>query len=196
MKKMIQRVGLTMIVLLMIQSTILLTSTQASEQTYVVQSGDTLYRISQQYGVPVHVIRDKNNIKNNLIYPGNRLIIPNAITATEKDLLARLVRAEAVGEPYAGKVAVAVVILNRADSSLFPNTVSQVINQPGQFTPVANGMINKPADPESIRAVNEALMLRGTGSGSLYFYNPKKTNNQWLRSKQVTIIIGNHTFAK
>lgn len=193
---MIQRVGLTMIVLLMIQSTILLTSTQASEQTYVVQSGDTLYRISQQYGVPVHVIRDKNNIKNNLIYPGNRLIIPNAITATEKDLLARLVRAEAVGEPYAGKVAVAVVILNRADSSLFPNTVSQVINQPGQFTPVANGMINKPADPESIRAVNEALMLRGTGSGSLYFYNPKKTNNQWLRSKQVTIIIGNHTFAK
>lgn len=195
-KKVIRKIIITCMMLITLQATVLLTGVHARDLTHIVQKGDTLYRIGQKYGASVRGIRAKNNLTSNIIYPGNRLIIPHAVTAAERDLLARLVQAEAVGEPYAGKVAVAVVVLNRVDSTLFPNTITQVIKQPGQFTPVTNGAIKKPASQESIRAVNEALTLRGTGNGSLYFYNPNKTSNKWLRSKQVTVKIGNHLFAK
>ena len=64
------------------------------------------------------------------------------------------------------------------------------------FTPVQNGTIHGAADAESIRAVNEALAFRGQGNGSLYFYNPKTSTSQWIFSREVTVRIGNHTFAK
>jgi N-acetylmuramoyl-L-alanine amidase len=114
--------------------------------------------------------------------------------------LARLVHAEAKGEPYAGKVAVATVVLNRVDHPDFPNTVKDVIYEVSggsyAFTPVQNGTINKPADAESYRAVNEALAFRGLGNGSLYFYNPDKISSSWVLSRNVTLTIGNHVFAK
>src|SRR5690625_4713486 len=61
--------------------------------------------------------------------------------AYELDLLARLVAAEAEGEPYAGQVAVAAVILNRVDSPQFPNSISGVAYQPLAFESVGNGLI-------------------------------------------------------
>lgn len=144
---------------------------------------------------------DAKNRKDDRLYPGEKLIIPNAgITAAEKDLLARLVHAEAKGEPYAGKVAVATVVLNRVDHPDFPDTIRAVIYERSggryAFTPVANGTINEPADRESYRAVEEALAFRGLGNGSLYFYNPKTAKSKWLRSRPVTVVIGNHVFAK
>ncbi|MFF2589627.1 cell wall hydrolase [Peribacillus butanolivorans] len=45
------------------------------------------------------------------------------------------------------------------DRKLFPNTIWGVIYQPKQFTPVVNGQIKKPADVESIRAVETALRI-------------------------------------
>ncbi len=142
-----------------------------------------------------------NNAKISTIYVGQNLVIPDAtISAADKDLMARLVRAEAVGEPYAGKVAVATVILNRVDSPDFPNSIKSVINQISNghyaFTPVQNGQINQPADAASKQAVNEALAFRGQGSGSLFFYNPKTAVSKWIFSRETTVTIGKHRFAK
>lgn len=120
----------------------------------------------------------------------------STISSSDKALMAKLVRAEAEGESYAGKVAVATVVLNRVDSSGFPNNVHDVIYQSGQFTPVANGEINKPTNSDSVKAVNEAIGFRGKGQGSLFFYNPKTSTSKWILSRKVTIVIGNHTFAK
>lgn len=107
---------------------------------------------------------------------------------------------KARGEPYAGKVAVATVVLNRVDSSLFPNTVNGVIYQKDQgyyaFSPVKNGAINQSADNSAKEAVKEALAFRGMGKGSLYFYNPKTAKGTWITSREVTTVIGNHRFAK
>lgn len=176
-------------------------TTEAATTTHKVQSGETYWKIAVKYGVTVNNLKKANNKTSNLLYAGSNLVIPNStITAAEKDLMARLVRAEAVGEPYAGKVAVATVILNRVSSPDFPNTVKGVIYEKSNgyyaFTPVKNGTINQPADAASKRAVNEALAFRGQGNGSLFFYNPKTAVSKWIYSRPVTVTIGNHRFAK
>lgn len=53
-----------------------------------------------------------------------------------------MVYGEARGEPYAGQVAVAAVVLNRVKSSSFPNTIAGVIYQRGAFNVVDDGQIN------------------------------------------------------
>lgn len=56
-------------------------------------------------------------------------------------LLAAIIQCEADGEPYEGKLAVGSVVMNRVKSSRFPNTVTGVIYQNGQFSPVASGRL-------------------------------------------------------
>ncbi|MFT4412322.1 cell wall hydrolase [Fredinandcohnia humi] len=177
------------------------TNADAEAATHTVKSGDTYWNIGMRYGVSVLELKKVNNKTSNMIYPGQKLVIPQSISAADKELLARLVSAEAKGEPYAGKVAVATVVLNRVDSDLFPNTIKGVIYERSEngsyaFSPVQNGQINQPADAESKKAVEEALTFRGQGKGSLYFYNPAKTNNAFMQSREVTTVIGNHRFAK
>jgi N-acetylmuramoyl-L-alanine amidase len=196
MKKLIKNLTLTIVATLAINPIYTFASSN-----YKVQSGDSLWAISKSHGISLATLRQVNNKYNDIIYPGQSLIIPSTISKEEKELLARLVRAEAVGEPYAGKVAVATVVLNRVDSSLFPNNVKDVIFEvsPGgyyAFSPVQNGQIYKAADAESVRAVEEALAFRGSGQGSIYFYNPTTAKSTWILTRQVTVQIGNHVFAK
>jgi N-acetylmuramoyl-L-alanine amidase len=176
-------------------------TTEAAATTHKVQPGETYWKLATGFGVPLKTLMNANHKTSSMLYAGENIIIPNSsVTAAEKDLIARLVHAEAKGEPYAGKVAVATVILNRVDSLKFPNTVKGVVYQIDgghyAFTPVQNGAINQPADALSKKAVNEALALRGQGKGSLYFYNPKTSTSSWIVSRHVTVTIGNHRFAK
>jgi 2',3'-cyclic-nucleotide 2'-phosphodiesterase (5'-nucleotidase family) len=75
--------------IVLIVTVVLLTSMMvlpAFATTYEVQSGDMLYRIAQKYGVTVQQIVDANDIKNpDLIYPGDKLLIPDGTTTTSKD---------------------------------------------------------------------------------------------------------------
>lgn len=65
----------------------------------------------------------------------------SVISADSNDvaMLAALIECEAGGESYTGMVAVGAVVVNRVNSGSFPNSVSGVIYQSGQFTPVATG---------------------------------------------------------
>lgn len=123
-----------------------------------------------------------------------------SISQSEKDLFARLVEAEAKGEPYEGKVAVATVVLNRVESSEFPDSVTDVIKEKvGKayaFSPVQNGEINKPASEDSKEAVEEALKREDTLDNSIYFYNPDIATDSWIRTRDAVETIGNHVFAK
>lgn len=111
-------------------------------------------------------------------------------------LLAKCIHAEARGEVYMGQVAVGAVILNRVASSLFPNTISGVIYQPYAFTAVNDGQINLEPDSTSYQAAQDALNGWDPTYGSLYYYNPKTATSSWIYSREVTIVIGNHTFAR
>lgn len=121
------------------------------------------------------------------------------ISNEEKDLLARLVEAEAKGESYEGKVAVAAVVLNRVDSSEFPNNISDVIYEKVghayAFSPVQNREIEKPASEEAIKAVKEAITSPDRLNHAIYFYNPDIATDDWIRSRQIVKTIDNHVFA-
>ena len=119
----------------------------------------------------------------------------SAVSA-DQYLLARLVYAEARGESYKGKVAVAAVVLNRVRSSSFPNTISGVIYQSNAFESVSNGSINKTPDSDCLRAAREAMNGWDPTGGCLYFYNAAQVSTgSWIKSRVVKTVIGNHSFA-
>ena len=115
----------------------------------------------------------------------------------DTQLLARCVNGEARGEPYVGQVAVAAVILNRVAHPSFPNTLSGVIYQPLAFTAVADGQINAPIaeDTTVYQACKEAMNGVDPSGGAIYYYNPEKTTNDWIYSREVIKTIGKHKFA-
>ena len=118
-----------------------------------------------------------------------------SIISADHRLLSRLVYAEARGETYKGQVAVAAVVLNRVASASFPNTVSGVIFQSGAFSCVSNGQINNTPDSTAIRAALDALNGWDLTGGCLYYYNPRATDDKWIRTRTVKTVIGNHSFA-
>lgn len=63
----------------------------------------------------------------------------SAASAGDLELLSTIIYCEAGNQPYEGQLAVGSVILNRVASSSFPNSISGVIYQSGQFSPVASG---------------------------------------------------------
>lgn len=111
-------------------------------------------------------------------------------------LLARLVHGEARGEPYKGMVAVAAVVLNRVESSLFPNSIAKVIYQSGAFSVVDDGQIDLAPDKDSLKAARDALNGWDPSGSALFYYNPAKTSNKYIRSRPVILTIGEHVFCK
>ena len=114
-------------------------------------------------------------------------------------LLERIVMAEAEGEPYAGKVAVANVVLNRLRSANFPDTVRKVIYQRYQFSPVQNGRFDRVAPSEdSVKAVAEALNGRKeVPDDTYYFVSISLATDMTIPNTRTPVKkIGHHTFFK
>ena len=175
--------------------------TFAAGEVHTVEKGESLWEIGKEKSVSVIQLKKENDLNSNEIYQGQSIVIPDSdVTAEDRELLAKLVHAEAKGEPYAGKVAVATVVLNRVDSSEFPDSIKNVIYQVSNghyaFSPVQNGQINQASSQESRDAVDEALAFRGQGRGSLFFYNPVTSTSDWITSRETLLTIGKHRFAK
>ncbi len=115
-------------------------------------------------------------------------------TSGDTYLLARVIYAEARGEPYVGQVAIAAIVLNRVKSPDFPNSIAGVIYQPWAFTAVNDGQINLAPDETAIRAAKDALSGWDPTYGCLFYYNPVTATNAWIRQKQIRLTIGRHVF--
>ncbi|WP_353961058.1 cell wall hydrolase [Neobacillus sp. CF12] len=169
------------------------------EKEYIPYKPDLFEKQSQDTEVEAIAITEPQSSETEMAAPESE---PPAVTISneEKDLFARLVEAEAKGESYEGKVAVATVVLNRVDSPEFPNTVTEVIHEvvgdAYAFSPVQNGEINEPASDEAIQAVEEALTRQDTLNDSVYFYNPEIATDTWITTREVVKTVGNHVFAK
>lgn len=112
-------------------------------------------------------------------------------------LLARMITAEARGEPYTGQVAVGAVILNRVESPSFPNTIAGVLYQKGAFSALTDGQFDSVTITDSCRrAAQDALNGSDPSGGALYYYNPAKSTSKWIFSRPTICTIGKHVFAK
>ena len=115
-------------------------------------------------------------------------------TNEEVNLLAKVISAEARGESYEGQVAVGAVILNRIAHPSFPDTLSGVVYQKGAFSCVNDSNWYQPVAASARRAAQDAMNGWDPTGGAVYYYNPAKTSNAWMRSRKVIKIIGNHYF--
>ena len=121
---------------------------------------------------------------------------PSAGSGSDGDvyLLARLISAEARGEPYVGQVAVGAVVLNRIDHPSFPNSLSGVIYQKGAFSCLDDGQFDQPISDSAYRAAREALNGSDPTGGAIYYFNPATATSKWIWSRPQMLTIGSHIF--
>ena len=114
--------------------------------------------------------------------------------AGDVQLLARIISAEARGEPYQGQVAVGAVVLNRVKHPSFPDTLSGVIYQTDAFTAIVDGQFDQPIAESAYRAAQDALNGSDPSGGALYYFNPATATSAWIWSRPLIVTIGNHRF--
>ena len=159
---------------------------------YGSETRDAVYWFQSKHGITVDGIVGAQTAEK----LGISLTSSTGGSTSDVYLLARLVYGEARGEPYTGKVAVAACVLNRVESSLFPNSIAKVIYQPGAFSVVADGQINLSPDQDALRAARDAMNGWDPCSGALFYYNPSKTSNAYMLAKPIICTIGDHVFCK
>jgi len=93
---------------------------------------------------------------------------------TDKELLASIIFCEAGNQPYEGQVAVGAVIMNRVKSAVYPNSISEVVYQSGQFGPAMTGWLDSVRysagyTPSAMQAAIDALSGSNPIGDCLYF---------------------------
>ncbi len=103
-------------------------------------------------------------------------------TESDYNVLLRIVQAEAGGCDMKGKILVANVILNRVESDEFPDTITDVVYEKRQFSPVSNGSINRcKVEEETVEAVDRALAGEDYSEGALFFMNRRASSGSNVR---------------
>ena len=105
-----------------------------------------------------------------------------AISDEEYQVLLRIVESEAPCEDIEGRMLVANVVLNRVHAKQFPDTISEVVFQKGQFAPVSDGMYYKRTVTEkTVEAVERVLAGEDNSQGALYFVARGLASKEGLR---------------
>lgn len=112
------------------------------------------------------------------------------------NLLARLISAEARGEPYSGQVAVGAVVLNRTKHPSFPHSISGVIYQKDAFTCLSDGQFYTAVADSAYKAARDALNGWDPSGGAIYYFNPSTATNAWIWSRPLIVTIGKHRFCE
>ncbi len=115
------------------------------------------------------------------------------------EVLKRIVEAEAGGLDMKGRILVADVVINRVRNKEYPSTISGVVYQKSQFSPVHDGRINSCAVSEkTVEAVNRALSGEDYSQGALFFMNRRRSehgNVSWFDGNLTYLFqYGNHEF--
>lgn len=127
---------------------------------------------------------------------------------TDLGCLARNIYHEARGEPVDGQFAVAEVTLNRVESTLFPDTVCDVVHEKrwdrkrgrnvGAFSWTELDQVSKPGGAAWDQALSAARSVYDGERNSLVhgalFYHAVSIEPRWARSKKQVARIGRHIF--
>lgn len=161
---------------------------------YGTQTVNAVKYFQRKNGLTVDGIAGTNTLRAMGIYSSSSGT--SSGNTSDLNLLSKLVYGEARGEPYAGQVAVAAVVLNRVKSSSFPNSIAGVIYQSGAFDVVSDGQINLTPNSTAKKAAQDAMNGWDPSYGAIYYFNPNTATNKWIWSRPMTVTIGNHRFCK
>ena len=157
---------------------------------YGAQTAQAVSEFQRQQGRAETGIAEERTLKRMGITIGD---LPEA-TDANVGLLARIISAEGRGESYIGQVAIGAVICNRIEHPSFPDTLAGVIYQSGAFTALIDGQFNEEITDSAYSAARDALSGWDPSGGAIYYYNPDKTDNEFIHSRPVIKVIGNHRF--
>ena len=159
-----------------------------------VQTKKAVMNFQRKNGLAVDGIAGNATLRAMGIYSSQQTSGSGGYSDSDIALLANIISAEARGEPFEGQVAVGAVVLNRVEHPSFPDTLPGVVYQPGAFTAITDGQINVAVAESARKAAREALAGSDPSGGALYYYNPDKTSNKWIRTRPVIKRIGAHLF--
>lgn len=162
---------------------------------YGTQTKNAVIKFQKKYGLVADGIAGKKTLAKMGISSSSSNS-SSSTNSSQVNLLARLISAEARGEPYVGQVAVGAVVLNRIDHPSFPDSMSGVIYQKGAFSCLDDGQWNKPIADSAYKAARDALNGWDPSGGAIYYFNPKTATSKWIWSRPVITTIGKHRFCK
>lgn len=148
----------------------------------------------------------KEKLSQNKTSSTKKAPVAKKYSKAELKLMSCIIYAEASGEPYAGKLAVGIVVMNRKSSKSFPNTVKGVIYQKYQFGPVRNGSLNRAlkryeagnfnssSEKACIKAAKAALSGEKKVTYRSKTYNMKSYHFFSTRVHKARLIIQHHQF--
>lgn len=118
-------------------------------------------------------------------------------TQEEEELLLQIAVAEAEGEPTEGKAMVMMVVLNRADSEEFPDSIEEVIFQDGQFAVMEdNGRFYTTTPNEDCYTALELVESGWDESNGALYFESSKTDGWHARNLEYLFAVGGHRFYK
>ena len=141
-----------------------------------------------------------NSLRAVLLGSGGKVPVSGSSFYKSDEVLwmARIIHAEAAGEPFNGKIAVGNVVLNRVRSPQYPNTIYGVIfdrKHGTQFSPVSFGTIYNTPSAESVIAAKICLEGYSLSDDALFFMNPRLATTSWIaQNRPYLFTIGNHLF--
>ena len=145
-------------------------NTETETETLEAQSKAEVISEAMPEGQEMPEVKEVLVTDNGMTARYNEFMASVTLTEQEKNFLLHLVAAEAGGCDMVGQILVANVVLNRMESSVFPNTVEGVIFQKNQFSPAGNGTIWSSTITDSVReAVERALEGEDFSQGATFF---------------------------
>lgn len=189
-----------------------LSMTVSTQTPYIVANGRYIYAkgtittVNGQVAAPIRTLASIFNL--NVYYDGtiNKALlthvkgrsayIQSGDSYYDEDALywlSHIINAESGNQSLEGKIAVGNVVMNRVNSSEFPNTIYAVLYQKNQFSPAASGSIKKTPNDESVVAAK--LVLEGVNVvPTALFFNMKGMSSYASRNRTYVTTIGSHAF--
>lgn len=162
---------------------------------YGTATKKAVIKFQKKHGLKADGVAGKATLeKIGLPTGSNSTVGSTGYSTSTYNLLARLISAEARGEPYEGQVAVGAVVLNRVEHPSFPNTISGVIYQSGAFSCLDDGQFWKEISDSSYSAARDALNGWDPSGGAIYYFNPSTATSKWIWSRPLIKVIGKHRF--
>lgn len=118
----------------------------------------------------------------------------------EMECLAGTVYFEARGEPIAGQLAVAQVVINRAQSAQFPSSYCGVVFQRSQFSFVKGGQLpNIRRNSDAWKRAKAIARIAHEGhwqseAGDALYFHANYVRPSWSRTKSRRVAISTHIF--